>query len=168
MKTYSVKPDDIKRSTHTVDAADKILGRISTEIASLLMGKHKALFARNADIGDCVTVINAGKVQVTGKKSEQKLYYRHSNYPGGFRQISYAALMREHPERIITFAVDGMLPKNHLHDKMMKRLKVYAGPVPVKGKMAVEKLVVEKKVSRRSEIKKVAFKEAKERKEGKR
>jgi large subunit ribosomal protein L13 len=86
MKTYSVKPEDIKRETHVIDAKDKILGRVASEIATLLMGKHKAMFSRNADIGDIVTVINAEKVQVTGKKPEQKLYYRHSNYPGGFRK----------------------------------------------------------------------------------
>lgn len=130
MKTYSVKPDDIKREAHVIDAADKILGRVATQIASLLMGKHKAMFSRNADIGDSVTVINAEKVRVTGKKPQQKLYYRHSNYPGGFRTITYERLMIEHPDRIITFAVDGMLPMNHLHDRMMKRLKVYAGAIP--------------------------------------
>jgi large subunit ribosomal protein L13 len=130
MKTYSVKPGDIKRETHVVDAADKILGRMATEIASLLMGKHKAMFSRRADVGDCVTVINAAKVQVTGKKPVQKLYYRHSNYPGGFREITYERMMAEHPDRIVIFAVDGMLPMNHLHDRMMKRLKVYAGEIP--------------------------------------
>ena len=169
MKTYSVKPDDIKRATHIIDASDKILGRLATEIASLLMGKHKVLFSRNADVGDCVTVINAQKIQVTGKKPEQKLYYRHSNYPGGFRQTAYHTMMDEHPERIIGFAVDGMLPQNHLHDRMLKRLKVYAGAVPVKGAAAVEIKPVEVKAKvKRAEIRKVASKEAKERKQGKR
>jgi large subunit ribosomal protein L13 len=155
MKTYIVKQGEIVRETHTVDAADKILGRVATEIASLLMGKHKAMFCRNADVGDCVTVINAEKVQVTGKKPQQKLYYWHSNYPGGFRSISYQKLMKEHPERIVTFAVDGMLPHNHLHDKMMKRLKVYVGPTP--GKTIIEKTAAEKKVGlKRAEIKKIA------------
>lgn len=156
MKTYSVKPEDIKRETHVVDAADKILGRVATEIATLLMGKHKAMFSRNADVGDCVTVVNAEKVQVTGKKPKQKLYYRHSNYPGGFVQITYERLMVEHPERIITFAVDGMLPKNHLHDKVMKRLKVFAGPEQVKGR--AEKPVVVKAKVKRAEIRKVTVK----------
>jgi large subunit ribosomal protein L13 len=155
MKTYSVKPGEVKREIHTVDAADKILGRVATEIATLLMGKHKAMFCRHSDVGDCVTVINAEKVQVTGKKPQQKMYYRHSNYPGGFRITSYEKLMQEHPERIITFAVDGMLPQNHLHDKMMKRLKVYVGPTP--GKTKIEAPVVEKKVGlKRAEIKKIA------------
>jgi large subunit ribosomal protein L13 len=139
MKTYSVKPDDIKRETHVIDAKDKILGRVATEIAVLLMGKNKPMFSRNADIGDCVTVINAEKVQVTGNKAQQKIYYRHSNYPGGFKQTPYVKMMEEHPERIITFAVDGMLPHNHLHDRMMKRLKVFTGPEPVKQKFGVKK-----------------------------
>ena len=167
MKTYSVKPGDIIREKHVVDAADKILGRVATEVAKLLMGKHKALFSRIADVGDSVTVINAEKVKVTGKKPQQKLYYRHSNYPGGFRKTTYAALMQEHPDRIISFAVDGMLPQNHLHDKMMKRLKVYAGPVP--GKTNVEKPVVEKAKPRRAEIRKVPVKvEVTKKKESKR
>ena len=134
MKTYSVKPIDIKRETHVVDAADKILGHVATEIATLLMGKNKVMFSRNADVGDCVTVINAKKVRVTGKKPQQKMYYWHSNYPGGFKNISYEKLMQKNPERIISFAVEGMLPHNHLHDKMMKRLKVFAGPAAVKKK----------------------------------
>ncbi len=167
MRTYSVKQGDVKRETHIIDATDKILGRVATQIATLLMGKHKALFSRNSDVGDAVTVINAEKVQVTGKKPQQKIYYWHSNYPGGFKHISYEKLMVEHPERIITFAVDGMLPHNHLHDKMMKRLKVYAGPTP--GKAAVEKPGVELKAGlKRAQIKKIAIKESKERKEGKR
>jgi large subunit ribosomal protein L13 len=167
MKTYSVKQDDIKRETHIIDAKDKILGRVATEIATLLMGKHKALFARNADVGDCVTVINAEKVQVTGKKPEQKFYYRHSNYPGGFRVTNYATLMLEHPDRIILFAVDGMLPQNHLHDKMMKRLKVFAGPEQVKT-TGVKYAAPVKHGIKKAEIKKVAIKETKERKQGKR
>jgi len=135
MKTYTVKPEDIKRENHIIDAKDRILGRVAAEIAVLLMGKHKPLFSRNADIGDCVTVINAGKVKVTGKKPQLKMYYRHSNYPGGFRITPYEKMMAEHPERIITFAVDGMLPMNHMHDKMMKRLKVYVGSEMTPGKV---------------------------------
>jgi large subunit ribosomal protein L13 len=168
MKTYSVKKGDITREMHVIDASDKILGRLAAEIASLLMGKHKAMFSRNADIGDSVTVVNAEKIQVTGKKPDQKLYYRHSNYPGGFRQIPYRAMMAEHPDRIISFAVDGMLPQNHLHDRMLKRLKVYAGPQPVKGAVEAEKPVEVKAKVKRAEIRKVAVKETKERKQGKR
>jgi large subunit ribosomal protein L13 len=167
MKTYSVKQGDVKRETHIVDAKDKILGRFATEIAELLMGKQKAMFSRNGDVGDCVTVINAEKIVVSGKKAQQKVYYWHSNYPGGFKHITYDKLMVEHPERIIQFAVDGMLPHNHLHDKMMKRLKVYAGPTP--GISKVEKVVEVKKVPKRSEIKKIPIQvESKGRREGKR
>ena len=166
MKTYSVKQSEIVRETHVIDAADKILGRVATEIAKLLMGKHKAMFSRNADVGDNVTVINAARVKVTGNKPDQKLYYWHSNYPGGFRNISYARLMAEHPDRIISFAVDGMLPHNHLHDKMMKRLKVYAGPT--QAKEAVIETAVAKKGIKKAEIKYVAIKESKERRQGKR
>ena len=158
MKTYSVKPGDVKRETHVIDVSDRILGRVATEIASLLMGKQKPLFSRNADIGDSVTVINAEKVQVSGRKPEQKLYYSHSNYPGGFKKVTYATLMQEHPERIIRFAVDGMLPQNHLHDKMMKRLKVYAGSAP--GQSKVEKPVAKEARRRKAEIKKIAVKPA--------
>lgn len=167
MKTYSVKSGDIKRETHMIDASDKILGRLATEIASLLMGKHKAIFSRNADIGDIVTVVNAQKIKITGKKPEQKLYYRHSNYPGGFRQIPYQTMMAQHPERIISFAVDGMLPQNHLHDRMLKRLKVYAGPLPGKGVVEEKPVEVKAKI-KKAEIRNIAVKEAKERKEGKR
>jgi large subunit ribosomal protein L13 len=167
MKTYSVKQGDVKRETHIIDAKDKILGHVATEIATLLMGKQKAIFSRNADVGDCVNVINAEKVQVTGKKPQQKMYYWHSNYPGGFKSISYEKLMVEHPDRIISFAVDGMLPHNHLHDKMMKRLKVYAGPVVGKSK-AEKPAVPVKAVPKRAEIKKIVVKESKERKQGKR
>jgi large subunit ribosomal protein L13 len=144
MKTYAVKQGEIKRAVHVVDAKDKILGRVATEIATLLMGKHKAMFSRAADVGDIVNVINAGKVQVTGKKAQQKMYYSHSNYPGGFKQISYERLMVEHPDRIIIFAVDGMIPKNHLHDRVMRRLNVYPGPEAVETKVvkpAVAKVV---------------------------
>jgi len=166
MKTYSVKQSDIKRETHVIDASDKILGRVATEIAKLLMGKHKVMFSRNSDLGDNVIVINASKVQVTGNKPEQKLYYWHSNYPGGFKNISYARLMQEHPDRIILFAVDGMLPHNHLHDKMMKRLKVFGGAEQVEAPVTAP--VVVKKGLKKAEIKHVAIKEAKDRKQGKR
>jgi large subunit ribosomal protein L13 len=153
MKTYSVKSGDIKREMHIIDASDKVLGRLATEIASLLMGKHKAIFSRNADMGDSVTVLNAEKVQVTGKKAQQKIYYWHSNYPGGFKQITYERLMQEHPERVVTFAVDGMLPHNHLHDKMMKRLKVYAGPTAEKKE--VEKPVAVETKAKRAVIRNI-------------
>lgn len=161
MKTYSVKLDDIKREMHVIDASDKILGRVATEIAALLMGKHKAMFSRNTDVGDSVTVINAKKVRVTGKKPQQKNYYRHSNYPGGMTITSYEKMMDEHPDRIVLFAVDGMLPQNHLHDRMLKRLKVYAGPVPSKAKAGepVEAKVEVKKITKKSVIRNIVVKQ---------
>jgi large subunit ribosomal protein L13 len=165
-KTYTVKQDDYKRETHVVDAKDRILGHVATEVAKLLMGKHKPLFDRNSDIGDMVTVINCEKVQVTGKKPQQKLYYWHSNYPGGFKNISYEKLMLQHPDRIITFAVDGMLPHNHLHDKMMKRLKVFIGPVA--GQNTVVETVAVKATIKKAKIEKIHIKSTKERKQGKR
>lgn len=133
MKTLSVKLSDIKREQHVIDASEQILGRLAVEVASLLIGKHKPTFCRNMDIGDFVTVINAKKIQVTGKKAQQKMYYRHSNYPGGFKSQSYMEIMESHPDRLIEYAVLGMLPQNRLRDRMMKRLKIYAGAVMVKG-----------------------------------
>ena len=127
MKTYSIKASDIKREWHVIDANDKILGRLATEIAKLLMGKQKPLFARNMDVGDFVVVINAEKIKVTGKKMTQKMYYRHSGYPGGLKTTSMERVMEKHPTRIIEHAVKGMLPQNRLKAKMMKRLKIYAG-----------------------------------------
>lgn len=127
MKTYSVKKSDIERQWHVVDVSDEILGRVSTRMASLLMGKHKPLFCRNMDVGDFVVVINADKVKVTGDKARQKTYYRHSGYPGGLKSISYERMMQTHPTRIIEHAVKGMLPHNRLGARMIRRLKVYTG-----------------------------------------
>ena len=127
MKTYSTKPSDIKREWHVVDASDKILGRLATQVAGLLMGKHKPIFSRNLDTGDFVVVINADKVRVTGNKAKQKLYYRHSGYPGGFKSVSLDKLMQTNPTRVIEYAVKGMLPHTRLGASMLKKLKVYAG-----------------------------------------
>ena len=127
MKTVSVKAGDIKREWHTIDAADEILGKLAARAANLLMGKHKPLFSRNADVGDFVVVTNAAKIQVTGSKVSQKLYHSHSGYPGGLKTVSMDKLMETYPERVIEHAVKGMLPKNHLNAKMMKRLRVYKG-----------------------------------------
>jgi large subunit ribosomal protein L13 len=127
MKTYSTKASDIERQWHFIDASDKILGKLATEAASLLMGKHKPIFTRHLDTGDFVVVINAAKVRFTGKKAEQKLYYRHSGYPGGFKSISLGRLMQTDPTRVIEHAVKGMLPHNRLGAQMLKKLKVYAG-----------------------------------------
>ena len=128
MKTYSTKPSDIERQWHVVDASGKILGRMATEVARLLMGKHKPIFSPNLDTGDYVIVINADKVRFTGNnKAEQKLYYRHSGYPGGLKSVSLGKTMQTNPERVIEHAVKGMLPHNRLGAKMRKKLKVYAG-----------------------------------------
>jgi large subunit ribosomal protein L13 len=127
MKTYSVKANEIKREWHVIDAADKVLGKVATEAAELIMGKNKTMFTRNLDTGDYVVVINASKIKVTGKKLEQKMYYRHSGYPGGFRAVPLAEMLKNKPEMVIEHAVKGMLPRNRLGAAMLKKLKVYAG-----------------------------------------
>jgi len=127
MKTYSTKASDIERQWHVLDASDKILGKLATEAAKLLMGKHKPIFTRHLDTGDFVVIINAKKVRVTGKKMEQKLYHSHSGYPGGLKTINLERLMATNPTRVIEHAVKGMLPHNRLGAKMLKKLKVYAG-----------------------------------------
>lgn len=121
------KAKDIKREWHLVDVEDKTLGRVSTEIANLLMGKSKSYFVRNLDCGDYVVVINSKNVKVTGNKEEEKKYYRHSGYPGGFKQESLKELRNRKPNDIIIHSVKGMLPQNRLRDKMLKRLKVFEG-----------------------------------------
>lgn len=127
MKTYSARPSDIERRWHVIDASGKTLGRLSTQIARLLMGKHKPMFTPNQDTGDFVIVINADKVRVSGNKAKQKLYYRHSGYPGGFKSITLEKTMQNHPTRVIDHAVKGMLPRTRLGARMRKRLRVYAG-----------------------------------------
>lgn len=125
--TQTTKAADIKRSWHLIDVKDKTLGRISSEIAQLLMGKKKPYFVRNLDCGDYVVIINAKDVKVTGNKEEQKNYYRHSGYPGGFKQETLKELRERKPQDIVTHAVKGMLPQNKLRDKMLRRLFVFAG-----------------------------------------
>ena len=127
MKTYSVKAKEIIREWHLIDATDKVLGKVATEAAELLMGKNKTMFTRNMDTGDYVVVINAIKIRVTGKKLEQKMYYRHSGYPGGFRAVPLGEMLKDKPEMVIEHAVKGMLPQNKLGDAMIKKLKVYTG-----------------------------------------
>jgi large subunit ribosomal protein L13 len=127
MKTYSTKPSEIEREWHVIDASDKVLGRLATQVANLLMGKHKPIFCRNLDTGDFVVIINADKIRVTGNKAKQKLYYRHSGYPGGLKSISLEKMMQTHPTRVIEHAVKGMLPHNRLGAKIAKKLKVYTG-----------------------------------------
>ncbi len=128
MKTYSTKASDIKREWHVIDASGKTLGRLASEVALLLRGKHKPIYVPHLDTGDYVIVINADKVRVTGNKAKQKLYYRHSGYPGGIKSTSLAEMMESHPTRVIEHAVKGMLPKGPLGRAMFKKLKVYAGP----------------------------------------
>jgi large subunit ribosomal protein L13 len=128
MKTYSTKASDIERKWHVIDASGKTLGRLASEVAQLLRGKHKPIYVPHLDTGDYVIVINADKVRVTGNKAKQKLYYRHSGYPGGLKSTSLAEMMESHPTRVIEHAVKGMLPKNPLGRAMFKKLKVYAGP----------------------------------------
>jgi len=136
-KTYSIKASDIRREWHLIDASDQVLGRVATRIAGLLMGKHKPLFSRNMDVGDFVVVVNADKIRVTGNKAKQKLYHRHSGYPGGLKSVSLEKMMATKPTRVIEHAVKGMLPKNRLEAGMMKRLRVYAGDShPHRGQIA--------------------------------
>ena len=127
MKTYTAKPADVKREWHVIDAADKTLGRLCVNIARLLMGKHRPIYTPSQDTGDFVVVINAGKIRVTGKKAQQKMYYRHSGYPGGLKSITLEKMMDKHPTRALEHAVHGMLPHTRLGNKMKKRLRVYAG-----------------------------------------
>lgn len=127
-KTYSQKPTEVERKWHLIDAAEApTLGRLSAKIATLLSGKNKATFTPHTDGGDFVVVINAEKVKVTGNKEEDKMYYRHSNFPGGLKEASLKELREKNPAMIIEKAVYGMLPTNKLRDDRMKRLKVYAG-----------------------------------------
>jgi large subunit ribosomal protein L13 len=127
LKTYSVKASEIERSWHVIDARDRVLGRLATEVARLLMGKHKPMFSRNMDTGDFVVVINAAKISISGNKAEQKLYYRHSGYPGGLKGVKLGKMLDTRPTRVIEHAVKGMLPKNRLGNSMLKKLRVYAG-----------------------------------------
>ena len=127
MKTYSIKPKEIDRHWYLIDATNQVLGRLATRIAQLLMGKHKPIFTRHLDTGDYVVVINASKISVTGDKLKQKNYYRHSGYPGGLKVRNLEELLQSQPQKVIEHAVKGMLPRNRLGTKMMKKLRVYAG-----------------------------------------
>ena len=127
MKTLSAKPESVKRDWYVVDAAGKTLGRLSSEIASRLRGKHKPEYTPHVDTGDYIVVINAEKIEVTGKKRTDKIYYRHSGYPGGLKSINFEKLNAQKPEMVIELAVKGMLPHNPLGRAMFRKLKVYAG-----------------------------------------
>jgi len=126
-RTYVTKPEDIQRKWYVVDARGRTLGRLASEVAQVVRGKHKPIYTPAADVGDYVIVVNAEKVHVTGSKLDQKMYYRHSGYPGGLKEISLRRMLEERPTRVIELAVRGMLPKIRLGRKMIKKLKVYAG-----------------------------------------
>ena len=127
MKTYSAKPSDVTKGWYVVDAEDVVLGRLAAVVASRLRGKHKPMFTPNIDCGDNIIVVNAEKVRVTGKKLSQKLYHRHSGYPGGLKSQTLTVLLEKTPTRAIRHAVKGMLPKSRLGKRMLSRLKLYAG-----------------------------------------
>ena len=129
MRTYSPKPGDVNREWHVIDATDVVLGRLASQVAVLLRGKHKPIFAPHVDTGDFVIVINAEKIALTGQKREQKMDYRHSGFPGGMRATNYVELLATNPRRAIEKAVKGMLPHNKLSDAQITKLKVYAGDV---------------------------------------
>ncbi|MDN3653533.1 50S ribosomal protein L13 [Thalassotalea ponticola] len=128
MKTFVAKPESVTREWFVVDAEGKTLGRIATEIARRLRGKHKPEYTPHCDTGDYIVVVNAEKVRVTGNKAKGKIYYSHTEFPGGLKQISFEKLIEKAPERVIEFAVKGMLPKGPLGRDMYRKLKVYAGP----------------------------------------
>ncbi|GAA4844249.1 50S ribosomal protein L13 [Saccharopolyspora rosea] len=128
MRTYSPKAGEVTRAWHVIDAEDVVLGRLATQAATLLRGKHKPTYAPHVDTGDFVVIVNAEKVALTGNKREQAFHYRHSGYPGGLRKQSFGEVLQKHPERLLEKAIKGMLPKNKLGRAMGKKLKVYAGP----------------------------------------
>lgn len=128
MRTYSPKPGEVERRWHVIDATDVVLGRLASQVAILLRGKHKPQFARHVDAGDFVVVVNAAKIAMTGSKRDQKMAYRHSGRPGGLRAVPYGELLAKDPRRAVEKAVGGMLPHTTLGRSMLKKLKVYAGP----------------------------------------
>ncbi|SHJ70177.1 LSU ribosomal protein L13P [Desulfatibacillum alkenivorans DSM 16219] len=126
--TYSAKASDNKGKWYIVDAEDQVLGRLASQIAARIRGKHNPMYTPHTDTGDCIVVVNADKIRLTGRKLSQKMYYRHSGYIGGLKEISAAKLLEKRPEDLIRFAVKGMLPKNRLGRQLNKKLRVYAGP----------------------------------------
>jgi large subunit ribosomal protein L13 len=128
VRTYSPKPGDITRAWHVIDATDVVLGRLATQTAILLRGKHKPQYAPHVDVGDFVVIVNAGKIALTGQKRENKVAYRHSGHPGGLKTINVGDQLRTHPDRVVERAIKGMLPHNSLGRQMLSKLKIYAGP----------------------------------------
>ena len=127
MKTYMAKPGEVEQQWRLVDANGKVIGRLATDIARILMGKHRPTYTPHVDTGDYIVVVNAEKIKVTGNKSAEKVYHHHTGYPGGIKSISFSKLIDKAPERIIEKAVKGMMPKNKLSRSMMMKLKIYAG-----------------------------------------
>ena len=127
MKTFSAKASEVRRDWFVIDAENVVLGRLATEVARRLRGKHKAVYTPHVDTGDNIIVVNAEKISVTGRKREDKLYHRHTGYPGGLKTMTFEKLQEKHPERIIELAVKGMLPKNALGRDMYRKLHIYAG-----------------------------------------
>lgn len=127
MGTFSAKPESVERDWYVVDATNRPLGRLASEVASRLRGKHKPVYTPHVDTGDCIIIVNAAKVAVTGKKATDKLYHRHTGYPGGLKTLNFEQLMAKAPERVIQTAVKGMLPKGPLGRAMLRKLKIYAG-----------------------------------------
>jgi len=127
MRTHSTTLSEVERKWWVIDADGKSFGRVASEVAILLMGKHKPIYSPHLDVGDYVIIVNASKIKITGQKLRQKIYYRHSNYPGGLKSLSLGEMMEKHPTRAIEYAVKGMLPHNRLGHAMFKKLKVYAG-----------------------------------------
>ncbi len=128
MKTFSAKPAEVKHEWFVIDATDKVLGRVASEVALRLRGKHKAIYTPHVDTGDFIVIVNADKIRVTGTKANDKVYYRHSGFPGGIYATKFKDMQAKHPGRAIEKAVKGMLPKNSLGRGMLSKLKVYAGP----------------------------------------
>ena len=128
MKTFVAKEHEVEKKWYLIDAEDKVLGRLATKVAMMLRGKHKPIFTPHTDTGDFIVVVNADKVALTGKKWDKKVYYRHTGYTGGLKQITATRLREKQPENILRFAVKGMLPKNSLGRRQLKKLKIYAGP----------------------------------------
>ena len=128
MKTYVTNPSEVEREWYVVDATGQTLGRLASRVATVLRGKHKPVYSPSVDTGDHVIVINADKIHVTGRKLDQKIYYRYSGYPGGLKETTLRIMLDKRPTRVIRLAVRGMLPKNRLGRQMLRKLKVYAGP----------------------------------------
>lgn len=128
MKTYHQKPSEVQRDWLLVDASNQVLGRLATQIATLLRGKHKPTYTPSIDGGDFVVVVNCEKIKIMGRKDEQKVYYRHTGYPGGIKATPYKMMLTKHPDRILRIAVKGMLPKNRIGRRLLAKLRIYAGP----------------------------------------